>query len=266
MGVADFGAIVFDEVFFHGVAKLARIKAFMRRHALAGDGAARRFYAAGDPFQNQPIEELEAADRRAYYTDAVSALFPYQLTLRVCKRVASAAGQARLEALRDDLFVRRLSPSAVLRAHAKPVRDMGGVRGTAICYLNRTAEAVNLHLHARAVAGRADLFAVGGRSYHPGLQLVCRERLHAGNGGVRHVQLRPIMSGNLIAGCKRHEVVVTLGIASGGKGNCSEGTRLKGVGWVVVFKNLDVGPKLNAHLVVFWVGSARDNACRAHGV
>ena len=95
---------------------------------------------------------------------------------------------------------------------------------------------------------------------------MCCERLHAGNGGVRHGQLRPIMSGDLIAGCKRHEVVVTLGIASGGKGNCSEGTRLKGVGWVVVFKNLDVGPKLNAHLVVFWVGSARDNACGAHGV
>jgi hypothetical protein len=148
----------------------------MRRYATAGE-VPRKFYAAGDPKQNPPIERLCVRDAMAYYADAVSTLFPTQLTLRICKRAAGQ--QARLEEIREDLFTRRISPSAVLLKHAKHVRDVKDVQGTAICYLNSTASAINNLLHDRATAGRADVTCEGGRSYYKGLELVCRKRLEA---------------------------------------------------------------------------------------
>jgi hypothetical protein len=176
MDISRYTTVVFDEVFSHPVAMLARIGAFMRRNATAG-AAPRKFYAAGDAKQNPPIERLCVSNAVAYYMDAVSTLFPTQLTLRVCKRAAGQ--QARLEEIREDLFTRRTSPSAVLLKHARHVRDVKDVQGTAICYLNSTASAINNLLHDRATAGRADLTRVGGKSYFKGLELVCRKRLEA---------------------------------------------------------------------------------------
>ena len=176
MDISRYTTVVFDEVFSHPVAMLARIGAFMRRNATAG-AAPRKFYAAGDAKQNPPIERLCVSNAMAYYMDAVSTLFPTQLTLRICKRAAGQ--QARLEEIREDLFTRRTSPSAVLLKHARHVRDVKDVQGTAICYLNSTASAINNLLHDRATAGRADLMRVGDKSYYKGLELVCRKRLEA---------------------------------------------------------------------------------------
>jgi hypothetical protein len=176
MNVSDFEAIVFDEIFFHAVPKLARIGVFMRKHERLRDLTPRKFYATGDPFQNPPIEVLGVADARTYYMDAVSTLFPYQLVLRECKRVKNADQQQRLEAIKERLFTLKHSPSAVIRSFAKPIKNLADVKGSAICYLNETASAINHYLHEKAVEGR-DVVAVGGNSYYAGLELVCRRRL-----------------------------------------------------------------------------------------
>ena len=173
-------AIVFDEIYFYPVRKLERIADFMRAHAAVegGEGGVRN-YATGDPLQNPPIDRLalSAADAAQFYCNAVSALFPAQLTLRHCKRVTSAAGEATLRAIKHRLFVLREPPGRVLRAYAKPVARLEDVTGTAVCYLNATAAAVNEALHARAVRGRADIKLLGGKALHAGLELVCRKRL-----------------------------------------------------------------------------------------
>ena len=177
-GIAAFSTIVFDEVFFHTVPKLARIGSFMRKHATLEDGfTQRKFFATGDPFQNPPIEQLAVASARAYYMEAVSVLFPSQLTLRVCKRVGSAADQQRLEMIKTRLFTNKEHPASVIRAYAKPIDSMDSVRGVAVTYKNTTAWAVNSYLHEKAVAGRTDTVRVGEKSYYPGLELVCRKRL-----------------------------------------------------------------------------------------
>jgi hypothetical protein len=177
MRINDYRTIVFDEIFFHGVAKLARIGDFMRRHEKLEDLMPRKFYATGDPYQNPPIERLDVLDVREYYGDAVASLFPYQLTLRVCKRVAKPEDQALLESIKERLFVSKENPADVLRSVAKPVTRLEDVKGSAICYLNKTAAAINQCLHEKATAGRLDLTKVGGASYYVGLDLVCCKRL-----------------------------------------------------------------------------------------
>ena len=119
---------------------------------------------------------LGVADARAYYMDAVSTLFPFQLVLRECKRVKNAAQQQRLETIKERLFTLKHSPSAVIRSFAKPIVNLADVKGSAICYLNKTASAINHYLHEKAVEGR-DVVAVGGNSYYAELELVCRKRL-----------------------------------------------------------------------------------------
>ena len=105
----------------------------------------RKFAATGDPFQNPPIElsPLCVPDRMAYYLDAVSSLFPNQLTLKVCKRVSTAGEQARLESIKRELFAERRRPFDVIKRYATPVSALEGVRGTAVCYRNATAAAIN---------------------------------------------------------------------------------------------------------------------------
>ena len=178
LDVSRYTTVVFDEVFAHAVDMLARIGCFMRKNATAGVEP-RRFYAAGDPYQNPPIEQLCVSDPMAYYRDAVSTLFPTQLTLRVCKRVSSAAEQARLQDIKDALFTHRENPAAVLLKYAKHVTDLRDVQGTAICYLNSTVNAINHYLHDKAIVGRTDVVRVGGNAYFKGLELVCRKRLES---------------------------------------------------------------------------------------
>jgi hypothetical protein len=115
----------------------------------------------------------------AYYRDAVSTLFPVQLTLRICKRISDPAEQARLQEIKDALFVHKESPASVLLKYTKHVKDLKDIQGTAICYLNCSAAAINHYLHDKAIAGRTDLVAVGGNSYYEGLELVCRKRFEA---------------------------------------------------------------------------------------
>ena len=178
MDISRYSTVVFDEIFAHPVGMLARIGSFMRNNAMAG-AEPRKFYAAGDPKQNPPIEQLCVADTMAYYMDAVSMLFPTQLTLCVCKRVSNPAEQARLLEIKEALFTTKESPAAVLLKYAKHVRDLKDIKGTAICYLNSTASAINHYLHSKASEGRTDLLCIGGNSYYRGLELVCRKRQEA---------------------------------------------------------------------------------------
>ncbi len=177
MDITCYSTIVFDEIFFHGVSRLSRIRTFMRKYERLDDYSLRKFYATGDPFQNPPIAQLDTDDNRAYYMDAVSTIFSSQLTLHICKRVKNPLDQEKLEMIKHRLFVLKESPSAVLRNFAKPIRKLENVKGSAICFKNKTANAINNTLHAIEVKNRTDLVKVGGCSYYPGLELVCRERL-----------------------------------------------------------------------------------------
>jgi hypothetical protein len=177
MNVDAFTTIVFDEIFFHGVPKLARIKDFTLRHENLPNQMPRKFYATGDPYQNPPIETLSVSNTRAYYDDAVSSIFPYQLTLRICKRIKNPGDQALLESIKHRLFVLNENPAAVLRSVAKPIQFLHDVEGTAICFKNETADTVNSYLHELATADRTDLIEVGGASYYIGLELICRKRV-----------------------------------------------------------------------------------------
>ena len=72
--------------------------------------------------------------------DAVSSLFPYQLVLRKCKRV-NEEQQRLLEDIKDRLFTRKHNPSAVIHSFAKPIHHLKDVKGSALCYKNKTATA-----------------------------------------------------------------------------------------------------------------------------
>ena len=177
INVDAYTTIVFDEIFFHGIPKLARIKAFIQLREKLPNHMPRKFYATGDPYQNPPIEVLDVSDTRAYYVDAVTSIFPYQLTLRICKRIMNPGDQALLESIKYRLFVLNESPKDVLLSVAKHVNVYDDVKGTAICFLNKTTNTVNSYLHKLATAGRKDLINVGGATYFVGLELVCCRRL-----------------------------------------------------------------------------------------
>ena len=85
-----------------------------------------QYAATGDPLQNPPIESLAlgAVDAAELYHDAISSLFSSQLTLQKCKRVANAAQAETLRTIKRRLFDLKDSPLDVLRAYAKPIKNL----------------------------------------------------------------------------------------------------------------------------------------------
>ena len=169
-----------DEIFTCNILKLTRLREFIISHARMADGTPRKFYAAGDPYQNLPIESnallfKHSKEKREYIMDAVAALFPFQLTLRVCKRLTDPREQQLLEQIRDRLFEGDEKPSEVVCDIATPIFDVKDVQGLAICYKRATANAVNARMHALSLVGRTDVLKVGDKAYYPGLVLVCLE-------------------------------------------------------------------------------------------
>jgi hypothetical protein len=177
--------IVIDEIFTCNIFKLTLLREFIIKHARMADGAPRKFCAAGDPYQNLPIESnpllfKRSKEKRAYIMDAVATLFPFQLTLRICKRLTDPREQQLLEQIHTRLFVRDEEPSEVVCDIATPIFDVKDVQGLAICYKRATANAVNARMHALSLVGRTDVIEVGDQTYYPGLVLVCREYVSKG--------------------------------------------------------------------------------------
>ena len=54
------------------------------------------------------------------------------------------------------------------------------------------------------------------------------------------------------------EIVVALGIPGGFEGDGTKGAGAGGVGWSRVFKDLNVGPELELHLIIIGAGAASD--------
>ena len=95
--------------------------------------------------------------------------------------------------------------------------------------------------------------------------LVSGDGFDPSNGCVSHGQHRPRGAGELLAGGKGHEEIVPLCVAGGGQRNGTDRPRLECVRRRVVFEQLHVCAKFEAHMVVVGHRSAGDDAVGAHG-
>ena len=86
----------------------------------------------------------------------------------------------------------------------------------------------------------------------------------AGNSRVRDRKLNPFVPGDTGTSGEGHKVVVALCVTGWAEGNGAHGPGAGSVGGFAVFKDLGVGPELNAHIVVVGLADAGDNGCGAH--
>jgi hypothetical protein len=150
------------------------------------DGTKRRFYAAGDPNQNLPIEflSLSRLERKAYYFDAVTSIFDMQIELKVCKRVKTEEERAMLNEIRDLTLHTDTPLIDIARRFFKPISSLEVLDGLNVCYLNETALLINLYCNAREAASMdPSLVLKDGRlCYWVGQELRCRSSLARGIG------------------------------------------------------------------------------------
>ena len=195
--ISDIEAIFFDEVFLYDPWMLGHVRQFVQKNLLMEDGTERRFFGAGDPNQNQPIFNLLAQgdDAKAYYSKAVSSIFPNQITLRVCKRVKfkNPASEEQVEAnekqrellteIRNQVLNSDRPLLDIARSYFKPITTLEEAEGMAVCYTNKTANIVNNYKQSLLVkdmpAGTVKTY--GGRTFYVGQRLRCRKYHNFGN-------------------------------------------------------------------------------------
>lgn len=172
--------IVFDEVFCYTPPMLGHLKRFMDQNATMDDGTERHFYAAGDANQNAPINpsSLTRLELKAYYTRAISFLFPNQIRLKVCKRVSGEEQQARIVAIKEAVLNTDEPLLDICHRYFKPINKLSQVRGRAVCYTNESARCVNDYREQRIAKSLEEMgqevVRFEGRVYYVGQTLRCR--------------------------------------------------------------------------------------------
>ena len=180
----DYQLIVFDEIFTYTMRQQARIKDYMEKNRdmwdEQGNNTERKFFAAGDTFQNLPREKLDVPNPRAFYNDNMARLFPAHVDLRVNKRMDNEADRVRIETFKKDCF--SLSRDEVAAKYFTRIYDAKATMGKAICFTNKEVDTVNSVLHNRKVAERkAQNESVhehpGSPTYYIGMIMCCRSQL-----------------------------------------------------------------------------------------
>lgn len=172
--------IVFDEVFCYTPPMLGHLKRFMVKNATMDDGTERHFYAAGDANQNAPIyaSSLSRLELKAYYSRAISTLFPHQIRLKVCKRVSGEEQQARIVAIKEAVLNTTEPLLDICRRYFKPITKLSQVRGRAVCHTNESARCVNDYREQRIAKSLEEMgqevVRFEGRVYYVGQTLRCR--------------------------------------------------------------------------------------------
>jgi len=112
MEISPYDVTCFDEIYMYSLHQLSKIKMFMDKHPN------KEFIATGDLAQLNPIENeylfnnIKNID--ATTTEAMNAMFPNQITLKIWKRVATDEERNTLTQLKKEIFDKKTKPFDVL--------------------------------------------------------------------------------------------------------------------------------------------------------
>ena len=183
--ISAISVIVFDEVFCYDRSKLAKLKRFVESNKTLPDGSERRFFAAGDPNQNAPIDSTFAfrgQEAKDYYTGAIHRIFPLLVTLHKCKRLKKPEQQATLMEIKRLVFETETPLIEIARQFFTPIKTVEEARGMGVCFKNETVRVVNEARQAMAISRRKNVRFEGGRSFYQGQRLRCDTFLEQGGG------------------------------------------------------------------------------------
>jgi hypothetical protein len=166
--VSEYEIIVFEEIFLYDTFKLHKIKEFMEKHRKI------RFYANGDENQNKPIETLSISNKKDYYNNIVSSMFPKYITFHENKRCKNIEDAKKMKEITSIIRNAKTKKEAVdvLLDNFHIIYNKEDIKTQKnVCALNRTANWINQLIHK----------PLGGEVYYVGLDLICRKTYKAKN-------------------------------------------------------------------------------------
>ena len=150
---SPFDTIVFDEIFFSSVRKLARIKRYCEEHP------EKIVIATGDTNQLECIDCItNQHDYDTYYNRCVDMIFPDSMYLRENKRLKNKKDKETLKQFKQDIFDESIPTETTIKKYFKLTRSLESVRNVA--YLNATCERVSRRVQ-RELLKKTDEYSVG---------------------------------------------------------------------------------------------------------
>ena len=154
-----YDTIVFDEIFFSSVRKLARIKRYCNEHP------EKIVIATGDTNQLESIDCItNQHDYDTYYNKCVDLIFPDNMYLRENKRLKRKKDKEILRQFKQDIFDESIPTESTIKKYFKMTKDLETVFNVA--YRNATCEKVSKRVRSELLQKKEE--------YCVGEVLVCR--------------------------------------------------------------------------------------------
>ena len=140
---SNYDVIVFDEIYFNDVHKLARIRKFVI------DNPDKIIIATGDTSQLPPIEQYTNQKTYSEYADeCINMIFKNEIFLLQNKRLKTLEDQQKLKTIKEDIFNKGKGIIATLKQHFKFTKDITQSFKN-IAYKNDTCTEVNKHIRKK---------------------------------------------------------------------------------------------------------------------
>jgi hypothetical protein len=155
-----YDTIVFDEIYFSDIQKMARIKNYCDRNP------DKIIIATGDTSQLQPINELSNQFEYAEYADnCINKIFKYEIYLEENKRLKSDDDKKKLKQIKADIFNKDIPLIDTIKKYFKFTTNITKSENN-IAFMNDTCKEVAKHI--RKLQNKD-------AEYEVGEVLVCRE-------------------------------------------------------------------------------------------
>ena len=150
---SSYDTIVFDEIFFSSVRKLARIKRYCEEHP------EKIIIATGDTCQLESIDCItNQHDYDEYYNSCIDQIFPISMYFRENKRLKDPRDKEILRQLKKDIFDESIPIETTIKKYFKLVKEWSTVYN--IAYRNSTCGSVSKVVRER-ILKKVDPYEVG---------------------------------------------------------------------------------------------------------
>eukprot|EP00438_Fugacium_kawagutii_P006184 Skav207472 [mRNA] locus=scaffold3545:496284:499559:- [translate_table: standard] len=158
---ADYDVVVFDEIYFSNASTYWKIKQFIEKNKKD-----KIIIATGDGKQLKPVQELtNTRDHEEYTNEIIENIFDYRINLKICKRLHTDKDREKLNNIKIDIFVNKLSVKQIIEKYFSYTDDITSSPNN-IAFLNDTCK--NVSNAIRKLENRKGEYCVGEK-------LICRE-------------------------------------------------------------------------------------------
>jgi hypothetical protein len=158
---SGYDTIVFDEIFFSSVRKLARIKRYCEEHP------EKIVIATGDTCQLESIDCItNQHNYDEYYNKCVDLIFPINMCLQENKRLEKQEDKDTLKQLKLDIFDESIPIWKTVRKYFKLVKTINTTNN--IAYKNTTCQSISKHVREKVLKQRANMRSARCWSAEPG--------------------------------------------------------------------------------------------------